>query len=449
MDKIAEQNIYFLGVGGIGMSALARYFHNKGCHVSGYDKTPSPLTLKLEKEGILIHYEDNPSLIPDNVDLVILTPAIPSDSLELNYLREKNVRIIKRAQVLGEISRQCKTIAVAGSHGKTTVTSLISHLLHYAEKPISAFIGGIAKNLNSNVIIGDENDEFVVMEADEFDRSFLQLSPYISIVTSIDADHLDIYGDMGQVTEAFNQFVEKTVADGVVICNQMLPIKTDKKKLTYGFENADVMAHDVRVEDGMTKFSVMTTEGFDFGEYQMQLFGEHNVMNALAAIITCLRLNIDMKMIKEGLACFKGVARRFDIRVKNENVCYIDDYAHHPEEIKASLKAVRTIFPDKKLTLVFQPHLFSRTHDFMDEFADALSLADQLLLMEIYPAREKPLPGVTSSVLLDKVSCNEKQICQKEDLLNVIKNVKPELLITMGAGDIDRFVPEIEKLLEQ
>lgn len=443
-----NKNIYFLGIGGIGMSALARYFHKKGCAVAGYDKTPSPLTSKLEEEGIRIHYEDNPELIPHDIDLVILTPAIPADSLELDYLKKKDIRIIKRAQVLGEISRQCKSVAVAGSHGKTTVTSLISHLLHYAQKPMSAFIGGIAKNINSNVIIGDENDEIVVMEADEYDRSFHQLSPYISIVTSIDADHLDIYGDENQVVEAFNQFVDKTLTNGVVICNHKLPIVTDRKKLTYGFEDADVMARNVRVEDGMTKFSVVTTEGLELGEYKMQLFGEHNVMNALSAIIACLQLNISMKVIREGLELFEGVARRFDIRVRNERVCYIDDYAHHPEEIKATLKAVRTIFPEKKLTLVFQPHLFSRTHDFMEEFAESLSLADQLLLMEIYPARERPMPGVTSSVLLEKISCREKQICQKEELLETIQNIKPELLVTMGAGDIDRFVPQLETLLK-
>ena len=313
---------------------------------------------------------------------------------------------------------------------------------------MSAFIGGIAKNINSNVIIGDENDEVVVMEADEFDRSFLQITPYISIVTSIDADHLDIYGDEEQVVEAFNQFVDKTKSDGVVICNSALPIVTDRKKLTYGLKDADVMARNIRVVDGMTRFSVVTSEGMDFGEYKMQLFGEHNVMNALSAIMACLQLHIDMKTIREGLAAFQGVARRFDIRVKDEKVCYIDDYAHHPEEIKASLKAVKTIFPDKKLTLVFQPHLFSRTNDFMDGFAEALSLADQLLLMEIYPAREKPMSGVTSSVLLEKITCKKKQICQKEDLLDTIRKIKPELIVTMGAGDIDRFVPQIETLLK-
>lgn len=448
MNTIAKQNIYFLGIGGIGMSALARYFHKKGCSVSGYDKTPSPLTERLEKEGMTIHYEDNPDLIPDDIDFVVLTPAIPSDSLELNHLREKNIKIIKRAEVLGEISRHCKSIAVAGSHGKTTVTSMVTHLLKYSGKKMSAFIGGIAKNINSNVVIGDENDEVVVMEADEFDRSFLQLSPYLSIVTSIDADHLDIYGDKKQVEESFNQFVDKTAADGIVVHNNKLQIVTDRKRITYGLDDADVMAKNVRVEEGVTKFSVVTKEGLDYGEFQMNVYGEHNVMNALSAIISCRCFDVDIEVIREGLAAFQGVQRRFDVRVKNEKVCYIDDYAHHPEEIKASLKAAKTIFPDKEMTVIFQPHLFTRTRDFMDEFADALSLADRILLMEIYPAREKPLPGITSSALLEKISCKEKCICQKEELLEMVGDIKPQLLITMGAGDIDRFVPLLETLLD-
>ncbi|MBQ8221852.1 MAG: UDP-N-acetylmuramate--L-alanine ligase [Bacteroidales bacterium] len=448
MNTIAKQNIYFLGIGGIGMSALARYFHKKGCSVSGYDKTPSPLTERLEKEGMTIHYEDNPDLIPDDIDFVVLTPAIPSDSLELNYLRERNIKIIKRAEVLGEISRHCKSIAVAGSHGKTTVTSMVSHLLKYSGKKISAFIGGIAKNINSNVVIGDENDDVVVMEADEFDRSFLQLSPYLSIVTSIDADHLDIYGDKKQVEESFNQFVDKTAADGIVVHNNKLQIVTDRKRITYGLDDADVMAKNVRVEEGVTKFSVVTKEGLDYGEFQMNVYGEHNVMNALSAIISCRCFDVDIEVIREGLVAFQGVQRRFDVRVKNEKVCYIDDYAHHPEEIKASLKAAKTIFPDREMTVIFQPHLFTRTRDFMDEFADALSLADRILLMEIYPAREKPLPGITSSVLLEKISCREKYICQKKELLEIVSNIKPQLLITMGAGDIDRFVPLLETLLD-
>lgn len=448
MNAFAE-NIYFLGIGGIGMSALARYFHRKGSHVSGYDKTPSPLTKRLEEEGIAIHYDDNPELVPEDIDLVIITPAIPNDSLELACLRERGVKMMKRSQVLGEISRHSRSVAVSGTHGKTTVTALITHLLNHSGRQISAFVGGIAKNIDSNVIIGDENDEFVVMEADEFDRSFLHLSPYVSIVTSVDADHLDIYGDESQLVEAFNQFVEKTAADGVVIYNSSLPIKTDRKAISYGYDDADVMPCDVRILDEMTVFELVTKEGMSLGKYKMQLYGRHNVMNAMAAVVTCLQLGLDMQQIRDGLAAFQGVQRRFDIRYRDAKVCYIDDYAHHPEEIKATLKAVREIYPDRKITLVFQPHLFTRTRDFMDEFAEALSLADSLLLMEIYPAREKPLPGITSSALLQKVSCPEKRICQKEELLATIKNIDPELIITMGAGDVDRFVPQIESMMRQ
>lgn len=448
MNKVAKRKIYFLGIGGIGMSALARYFHKKGCVVLGYDKTESPLTRKLEDEGILIHYEDNPNLLSDDIDLVIMTPAIPKDSLQLQWFKDNKIRITKRAEVLGELSRLTKSVAVAGTHGKTTVTAIVTHLLNYSGKRMSAFIGGIAKNINSNVIVGDENDEVMVMEADEFDRSFLHLSPYISIVTSIDADHLDIYGDEQELVKSFNEFVAKTSENGVVIYNHKLPVTTDRKHLTYGFEDADVMARNLRIENVLTKFSLVTKEGVGLGEFEMRLYGKHNVMNAMAAIMACFQLKIDMKDIREGLATFKGVQRRFDIRYKDDEVCYIDDYAHHPEEIKASLSAVREIFPTKELTLVFQPHLFTRTRDFMDEFADALSQADKLILMEIYPAREKPISGITSSVLLDKISCKQKQICQKDELLDVIQSSRPELLVTMGAGDIDRFVPSIEMLLQ-
>lgn len=430
------------------MSALARYFHKKGCVVLGYDKTESPLTRKLEDEGILIHYEDNPNLLSDDIDLVIMTPAIPKDSLQLQWFKDNKIRITKRAEVLGELSRLTKSVAVAGTHGKTTVTAIVTHLLNYSGKRMSAFIGGIAKNINSNVIVGDENDEVMVMEADEFDRSFLHLSPYISIVTSIDADHLDIYGDEQELVKSFNEFVAKTSENGVVIYNHKLPVTTDRKHLTYGFEDADVMARNLRIENALTKFSLVTKGGVGLGEFEMRLYGKHNVMNAMAAIMACFQLKIDMKDIREGLATFKGVQRRFDIRYKDDEVCYIDDYAHHPEEIKASLSAVREIFPTKELTLVFQPHLFTRTRDFMDEFADALSQADRLILMEIYPAREKPISGISSSVLLNKISCKQKQICQKDELLDVIQSSRPELLVTMGAGDIDRFVPSIEMLLQ-
>lgn len=450
--------LYFLGIGGIGMSALARYFKAKGYEVAGYDKTPSPLTRRLEEEGISIHYVDDPSLIPENIDFVVLTPAIPANSLELNYLKSRGVKILKRAEVLGMLSEQHKALAIAGTHGKTTTTALVTHILMTAGKKLSAFIGGIARNIDSNVVIGEERDDLVVMEADEFDHSFLKLSPYVSIVTSIDADHLDIYGDYQHLVESFNEFVDKTSDDGLVIYHANLPIKTDKKHITYGLENGDVVAENIKVVDGETWFDVVVANHCtnqstlstlrSLSTFKMQLFGTHNVQNALAAIIMCSYIGVPEDAIREGLATFKGVQRRFDIRVKNAHHIYVDDYAHHPEEIKAALTAARHAYPGKELTVVFQPHLFTRTRDFMDGFAESLSLADRVMLLDIYPARELPIPGVTSAALLEKITTKDKMLCSKEELLNKIKDINPELIMTVGAGDIDRFVPQIEKMFE-
>ena len=442
------------------MSALARYFKAKGYEVAGYDKTPSPLTRRLESEGIGIHYVDDPSLIPENIEFVVLTPAIPANSLELNYLKGKGVRILKRAEVLGMLSEQHKALAIAGTHGKTTTTALVTHILMTAGKKLSAFIGGIARNIDSNVVIGEEKDELVVMEADEFDHSFLKLSPFVSIVTSIDADHLDIYGDYQHLVESFNEFVNKTDDEGLVIYHSNLPIRTNKKHITYGLENADVVAENICVIEGETCFDLTvqadrTVEDKkilrflrDLRELKMSLYGTHNVQNALAAIIMCTYIGVPEDAIREGLATFKGVQRRFDIRVKNAHHIYVDDYAHHPEEIKAALTAARHAFPDKELTVVFQPHLFSRTRDFMDGFAESLSLADRVIMLDIYPARELPIPGVTSAALLEKITAKKKMLCSKEELLNKIKDIDPELIMTVGAGDIDRFVPQIEKMFE-
>ena len=382
--------------------------------------------------------------MPENIDFVVLTPAIPADSAELNYLREKNVKIMKRAEVLGMLSRQHKGLAIAGTHGKTTTTALVTHILMTANMRLSAFIGGIARNIDSNVVIGEDKDDIVVMEADEFDHSFLQLSPYISIVTSIDADHLDIYGDYQHLVDSFNEFVNKTSDEGLVIYHEKLPIETKKKHITYGLDNADVIAENIKVVDGETCFDVK-----GYGSFKMSLYGTHNVQNALAAIIMCSYLGVSGDDIRKGLATFKGVQRRFDIRVKNARHIYVDDYAHHPEEIKAALTAARHAFPGKELTVVFQPHLFSRTRDFMDGFAESLSLADRVILLDIYPAREKPIEGVTSAALLKKITSKDKMLCSKEELLETIKNIDPELVMTVGAGDIDRFVPQIEKMFEE
>jgi UDP-N-acetylmuramate--alanine ligase len=452
--------VYFLGIGGIGMSALARYFKANGYEVAGYDRTQSPLTQRLETEGISVHYVDDPAMIPENIDFCVLTPAIPADSKELNYLRDKNVKIVKRAEVLGMLSRQHNSIAIGGTHGKTTTTALVTHILMTAGKKLSAFIGGIARNIDSNVVIGDANDECVVMEADEFDHSFLQLSPYVSVVTSIDADHLDIYGDYQHVVDSFNEFVNKTSDDGLVVYHADLPINTDKKHITYGLENADVIAENICVNQGETCFNIKIAVDDcwednnlrylrDLRELKMSLYGNHNVQNALAAVIVSTYLGVNEADIRRGLATFKGVQRRFDIRVKNTRHIYVDDYAHHPEEIKAALSAVRKVFSDKELTVVFQPHLFTRTRDFMNGFAESLSLADRVILLDIYPARELPIDGVTSAALLDKITSKNKMLCSKNELLDIIKGIDPELIMTVGAGDIDRFVPQIEKMLAQ
>ena len=440
--------LYFLGIGGIGMSALARYFKAKGSEVAGYDRTATPLTRRLEAEGISIHYVDDPAMIPQDIEFVVLTPAIPADSKELNCLRERGVRIVKRAEVLGMISRQHTSVAVAGSHGKTTTTALVSHILMTARRRFSAFIGGIARNIDSNVVIGDERDEFVVMEADEFDRSFLQLSPDVSIVTSIDADHLDIYGDYQHVVEGFNQFVEKTSDRGLVVYHAGLPVQTSKPHITYGLNDADVVAANIRIVDGMTEFDAILSDA-EVVPIRMALYGDHNVQNALAAIIACKSLGISVKDIQEALLTFKGVQRRFDIRVNQGKHVYIDDYAHHPEEMLATLLTARKAFPGKELTVVFQPHLFTRTRDFMDEFAQVLSLADRVILLDIYPAREKPIAGVTSAEMLKRITAADKMLCLKTELVNIIKNIDPELLITMGAGDINDFVPQIEQLFNE
>ena len=436
------------------MSALARYFKANGYEVAGYDRTQSPLTQRLESEGISVHYVDDPAMIPENIDFCVLTPAIPANSKELNYLRDKNVKIVKRAEVLGMLSRQHNSIAIGGTHGKTTTTALVTHILMTAGKKLSAFIGGIARNIDSNVVIGDANDECVVMEADEFDHSFLQLSPYVSVVTSIDADHLDIYGDYQHVVESFNEFVNKTSDDGLVVYHADLPIQTKKKHITYGLEHADVVAQNICVIEGETCFDVLSSQSAlsslnSLSSLKMSLYGNHNVQNALSAIIVCTYLGVNESDIRRGLATFKGVQRRFDIRVKDARHIYVDDYAHHPEEIKAALSAARNAFSGKELTVVFQPHLFTRTRDFMDGFAESLSLADRVILLDIYPARELPIEGVTSAALLEKITSKNKMLCSKEELLETIKGIDPELIMTVGAGDIDRFVPQIEKMLAQ
>ena len=441
-----EQSIYFLGIGGIGMSALARYFHSKKYLVSGYDKTPSPLTQKLESEGIKIHYEDNPDLIDSHIDLVIMTPAIPSDSHELNYFKNNNIKIIKRAEVLGEISRHTKSVAVAGSHGKTTVTALITHILNYAKKKISAFVGGIAKNINSNVLIGDEEDEFVVMEADEFDRSFLHLHPNIACIISDDADHLDIYGTNDAIKSSFAEFASKiSDKDHLFIAQGIENINGTEVSVN---GTAGINAYNLHFENGKRVFD-LNFKGETITNIQLLMPGEHNVLNATLAFAMAKTYGLTNEEIKAGLDTFKGIRRRFSYKINTNNLVMIDDYAHHPTEINAVSQAVHEMYPNKKITAVFQPHLFSRTRDFMDGFASSLSTFDNLILLDIYPARELPMNGITSEVLINKIKSASKVLIDKAELVSFLTQNTPEALLIIGAGDIGEMVDEIKLALEK
>ena len=444
MTNTEGHTIYMLGIGGIGMSALARYYHSQGHTVAGYDRTPSPLTRQLEDEGMAIHYEDRPDLLPAHIDFVVYTPAVPKDLKEFETLRKSNVKIMKRAEALGKVTAGHFTIAVAGTHGKTTTTAMVAHILNQCGISTTAFIGGIANNFNSNLLLSKEKDFVIVVEADEFDHSFLQLHPDISVINSIDADHLDIYGDRQHLVQSFNDFASLTERN--VIVKEGLDIEA-WNKVIFGFgDDCDYRISEIASGRGTTVFGI-DAEGCDVA-IQLPMAGRHNMLNATAAYIAARKVGIDRQSIINALATFKGVKRRFDIRVNNERHCYIDDYAHHPEEIRSCLTAVKDAFSDKRLTLVFQPHLYSRTRDFMDGFAEVLALSDELILLDIYPARELPIEGITSKALLDKIQIANKRLCQKSELVALIESEKPELLVTMGAGDIDRFVEPLENLIK-
>lgn len=437
--------IYMLGIGGIGMSALARYYKSMGYAIAGYDRTKSRLTFQLEKEGMAIHYEDRPELLPESIDMVIYTPAVPHDLKEFEALRQRELPILKRSEALGKISKDHFTIAVAGTHGKTTTTAMIAHILNHSRLNTTAFIGGIAKNFDSNLLLGKPKDSILVVEADEFDRSFLQLHPDVSIIGSIDADHLDIYGDKEHLVESFNDFAKLTKRN--VIVREGLEVEA-WNKITYGF--GDDCKYQIILGNsgsGYTMFYIKG-EGQDKFKIIMPLAGIHNVLNATAAFIAARRIGVSRNAIAEALHTFMGVKRRFDVRINTEKYCYIDDYAHHPEEIRSCLQAIRDFYPNRRLTLVFQPHLYSRTRDFMDEFAEVLATADELILLDIYAAREEPIEGVSSQVLLDKIQMPDKKLVAKTQLIKLIDSEKPELLVTMGAGDIDRYVELFEELIK-
>ncbi len=442
------KRVYFLGIGGIGMSALARYFQSQGAMVSGYDKTPSPLTDKLQSEGMDIHFDDNPSKIPADLDLVVITPAIPADLLELKHLSKTETPIMKRSEVLGFITTQHPSIAVAGTHGKTSVTALIAHLLNHGDVSTTAFIGGISRNFDSNCIIS-EKPEFVIAEADEFDRSFMRLSPDKIVITSIDADHLDIYGDKSTLVQTFSDFKNKIVNAENIFVEEKPATELNGDFRTYGLSKlADIRITNYRIQDGFQFFDYESGQT-TIKALKFSLPGDYNLKNAAAAISVALQCGVSEQKIRSGLDIFLGVERRFDIRFRGKSNVYIDDYAHHPEELKACINAIRTLFPDKKITGVFQPHLFSRTADFADGFASSLDLLDEAVLLPIYPAREKPIEGVTSKLIFDKMKSTNKWLIEKSQLMDFIENKKPELLVTLGAGDIDRFTEPIRQYFEK
>lgn len=455
MNLNSFHNIYFLGIGGIGMSALARYFKTQAKHVAGYDRTPTTLTAELSNEGIDVHYDDSveniPAIFKNKADtLVILTPAIPRDHVEWNYLKNNGFTIHKRSEVLGAITQDKRTIAVAGTHGKTTVSTLISHIFKHSEFDCTAFLGGISKNYSTNLLLSAKSD-YMVVEADEFDRSFLQLYPWLAVVTSADADHLDIYGTVAQMKESFHSFILQIVPGGNLVIKLSVDLNKDVNKnisvYTYSLEDkADFYARNIQIKDGLYYFDAITPSGI-WKDLCLGIPGQMNLENAVATIAAAILTGLDEATIRKALKSFSGVKRRFDFQVNNSQCVYIDDYAHHPEELRASINSVRKIYPGKKITGIFQPHLFSRTRDLADGFAASLGLLDELILLDIYPARELPIEGVTSALIFDKVKLKNKILCAKNELLELIKNRNIEVLLTLGAGDIDKMVRPIRDLL--
>jgi UDP-N-acetylmuramate--alanine ligase len=447
------QNIYFLGIGGIGMSALARYFNSTGYSVGGYDKTPSPLTDQLIQEGCEIHFKDLGEDIPlkfnrKSTTLVVLTPAIPVDHSEWKYFKEIGFTILKRSEVLGLITQKLKGLCVAGTHGKTTTSTMLAHILNTSSWKCNAFLGGISTNFKSNLLI-DESSPFAVIEADEFDRSFLRLSPFSSIITSADPDHLDIYGSASQFQEGFQLYAQKISKDGFLIVKEGLPFKSEAKRITYSVSSntADFYAQNLRIEGGQffmdVYFSSEVWENVELG-----VPGIHNAENALACIALLVSMGMDEVQIRRGLQSFHGVKRRFEYIVRGKRFVYVDDYAHHPKEIKALIDSIRLMYPTKKVTGIFQPHLFSRTNDFMEDFAVELGKLDEVVLLPIYPARELPMKGVTSGVLLEKIENSNKKLLQPQEVIDSFSVDNCDVLLTIGAGDIDRIVDKLKLKIE-
>jgi UDP-N-acetylmuramate--alanine ligase len=447
------RKVYFLGIGGIGMSALARYFNSTGYEVGGYDKTPSPLTDQLIQEGCEIHFDDLGQNIPpkfndNSTTLVVLTPAIPKDHSEWKYLQESGFIILKRSEVLGLLTKSLKGLCVAGTHGKTTTSAMLAHVLHASSWKCNAFLGGISTNFGSNLLI-DQSSPFAVIEADEFDRSFLRLSPFSSIITSADPDHLDIYGSTSQFQQGFQLYAEKISEDGFMVIKEGLPFKSEAKIITYSAsgKTADFFAQNLRVEGSRFLMDVCFSSNL-WKDIELGVPGIHNAENALACIALLVSMGMDESQIRSGLQSFLGVKRRFEYIVRDERLVYIDDYAHHPKEIKALIDSIRLMFPTKKVTGIFQPHLFSRTNDFMDDFAFELAKLDEVILLPIYPARELPMEGVTSDVLLDKIDNVNKKLMQATEVIDYFSANDCDILLTIGAGDIDRIVQKLKYKIE-
>lgn len=459
------ENVYFIGIGGIGMSALARYFNVTGKNVAGYDRTASALTQDLQNEGIAVSYQDDVETIPNNFvknaekTMVVFTPAVPQDNKIFSFFAQNKYFMLKRARVLGMISDNYKTVAVSGTHGKTTVSSMMSNILMQANKDNFAFLGGISKNLNSNFRLPinkqklNDNNTLLVAEADEFDRSFLWLKPYISIITYVDADHLDIYKDRNDVVETFNKFATLNKNDGYIIVNKPLEkiINTSStKKLTYSANDktADFYAINIKLNDGQYTIDAVTPNG-TIKNITLGARGKVNVENSMACVAATYCLNLTEDEIKNGLQSFTGVKRRMDFHVKTDKIIYIDDYAHHPREIEATVNSVKELFPSKKLTGIFQPHLYTRTRDFAADFAKSLSLLDNIILMDIYPAREKPIEDVNSQMLASLIKNKDVKIINDVDkIISTIKNNNTEILLTLGAGNIDKLIKPLTENLK-
>ena len=457
MNANKLKSVYFIGAGGIGMSALLRYFLSKDIKVGGYDRTSSELTERLIEEGACIHFKDDIKLIPSEFlqkesTLVIYTPAIPESHSELTFFRNNDFEIQKRSQVLGMLTQSGKGLCVAGTHGKTTTSTMAAHLLHQSTVGCNAFLGGISKNYGTNLLLSDKS-EYIVIEADEFDRSFHWLTPYATVITATDADHLDIYGTKEAYLDSFSHYTSLIKPNGALIMREGIELSPQLRKgvncYTYSIDSGDFHAENIRIGNGNIIFDYISPLG-NINDIQLGVPIYINIENGIAAMALAQISGVNADEIKAGMASFRGVDRRFDFKIKNERIVYLSDYAHHPEEIKQSILSMRALYKDKKLTGVFQPHLYTRTRDFYKEFAESLSLLDEVILTEIYPARELPIPGISSQLIYDHLQVGvEKCICKKEDLLSLLKDKDIEVLMTLGAGDIDNYAPQICDLLKE